>query len=157
MKKIFFLAILILFLSVGVCQADVYNSALNKNGFVSVHAPNYVQFYDIDATNITAKFRRLSDTEEKRLIGSVKESYKKAKKIEKALSEGNFQKAIKEDADFLPTHIKYYNYYVQKQDYRSALNEMISIKRINSTDRILKTMFDSIEDCIQGGHTNQVN
>lgn len=27
----------------------------------------------------------------------------------------------------------------------------------DSTDRILKTMFESIEDCIQGGHTNQVN
>ena len=27
----------------------------------------------------------------------------------------------------------------------------------DSTDRILKTMFTSIEDCIQGGHTNQVN
>lgn len=27
----------------------------------------------------------------------------------------------------------------------------------DSTDRILETMFNSIEDCIQGGHTNQVN
>ncbi len=27
----------------------------------------------------------------------------------------------------------------------------------DSIDRILETMFESIEDCIQGGHTNQVN
>ncbi len=27
----------------------------------------------------------------------------------------------------------------------------------DSTDRILETMFNAIEDCIQGGHTNQIN
>jgi hypothetical protein len=44
---------------------------------------------------------------------------------------------LKEDTEFLPVHIESYNYHVGRQDYSAALNEMISIKRVNSVDRVL--------------------
>lgn len=138
MKKIVFLAVIISVFSSGVCLADIYNSALQKSpAFVAISAPGYVQYYDIDAKNITARFKPLTDREEKALTGMARETYKKAKKIEKAVSEGNYAKALKEDTEFLPVHIESYNYHVGRQDYSAALNEMISIKRVNSVDRVL--------------------
>ena len=119
-------------------KAEIYNTAPGKtSNFVSIYTPSYVNFYDINSKSITVKFKQLSDSSERGLIGSQRDTYKKVKKIQRSISEGNFQKALKEDIDFLPTHIQYYNYHVNRQDFKSALNEMISIKRINSTDKIL--------------------
>ncbi len=137
MKKVFLIVILALLLpSAGF--ADIYNSSYNNGQqYISLHAPEYMKFYDLNPTEITIKFNRLNETAEKQLSGKTKEIYKKAKKIERYISENNFEKALKEDTDFLPTHIQYYNYHLDKGDYRSAMNEIISIKRINVTDKIL--------------------
>ena len=115
------------------CDAAIYG----KSGFVPVQAPSYIQFYDIDTTALTAKYNPLSYEKEKSLTGALKDTYKKVKKIEKHISEGNYEKAVKEDSNFLPTHIKYLNYYLSKNNFHSAMNEMINIKRLNSIDRIL--------------------
>ena len=137
MKKIVFLCVILSLLCGVSAYGELYNSAINNPNFVSINAPYYVQYYNIDVKNMTAKFNPLSDSAEHSLTGLQRETYKKAKKIERAISENNFPKAVKEDGDFLPTHIQYYNYFLDKQDFQSALNEMINIKRINSTDRIL--------------------
>ena len=135
MKKILslFVSIIFCFSFAGFVQASIYG----KSGFVPVQAPNYIGFYDIDTTEITAKYKPISRDKEKTLSGSIKDTYKKIKKIEKYISEGSYERAVKEDVNFLPTHIKYYNYFLSCDDFRSAMNEIITIKRLNSIDRIL--------------------
>ena len=137
MKKFFLIVSLVLLLPC-TSFADIYNSSYNGGQqYMSVHAPEYVKFYNFNPTEITVKFNKLNESAEKQLSGKTKETYKKAKKIERYISENNFEKAIKEDQNFLPTHVEYYNYHLAKGDYRSAMNEIISIKRINSTDKVL--------------------
>lgn len=120
------------------CFADTVNAALyGKSGFVPIQAPNYVQFYDIDTTEFSARFKPISAEKEKALSGTIKESYKKIKKIEKYINERNFEKAVSVDANFLPAHVKYLNYCIDKSNYHCALNEIITLKRINSVDRVL--------------------
>ena len=129
-----------MFFVLGLINIFILNSdaaLYGKSGFVPVQAPKYIDFYDIDTMAITAKFNNLSADKEKSLSGSAKDLYKKSKKIEKYISENNYEKAIKEEPNFLPSHIKYYNYFVGKNDVRSAMNEMITIKRLNSLDRVL--------------------
>ena len=138
MKKIIFIIAAIGFFIGAAVYADLYNSTTTKkSNFVSIYAPAYMNYYDINSKYITAKFNPLTDSAERSLSGVQKETYKKVKKIERAIADGNFQKAIKEDIDFLPTHIQYYNYLASRQNLQAALNEMISIKRLNSTDRVL--------------------
>ena len=148
MKKVIGILTVAVVLSQVQAFADIYNTALtsgsaagsysfSNQNFMPANAPAYTRFYDFDLTNITANFKPLSEREEKNLSGTIKEIYKKTKKIQKYISENNYEKAIKEDNDFLPTHIQYYNYSLNKDNYRSAMNEIISIKRINSMDKIL--------------------
>jgi len=137
MKKIVFLVLMLFLFSSGKGFPEIYNSQIANPGFVNINNPNYTQYYNIDVKNLTAKYSPLSDTEEHKLSSLQKETYKKAKRIQKSIAEGNFQKALKEDNNFLPTHIQYYNYVLDRQDYHSALNEIINIKRINATDKVL--------------------
>ena len=140
MKKIIFLAVILSLFCCVSAYGELYNSAVNNPNFVSIHAPYYVQYYNIDVKNMTAKFNPLSDSAERSLTGLQRETYKKTKKIERAISENNFPKAVKEDGDFLPTHIQYYNYFLDKQDFQSALNEMINIIGKSGKPRFVKNL-----------------
>ena len=135
-----------------IAFADVINSAYEKNlyqqniyqkntvsaqKFIPVQAPDYVRFYNINSESFTAIFVPLNENNEKLLSGNLKNTYKKAKKIENYISQKNFSKAVNLDTEFLPTHIKYFNYLVDINDLHSAMNEMIIIKRLNSRDRVL--------------------
>ncbi len=136
--KRFLLAIFLMMSFAGFGFAQGYNfSADNQHVYVSARSPEYVRFYDINPTEITARYNKLSENAERQLSGQSKDTYKKVKKIQKYIAEGNFDKALKVDNDFLPTHIQYYNYHLRKNDYHSAMNEIISIKRVNSMDKIL--------------------
>ncbi len=144
MKKHIFWICMVLIFAQNYSGADIVNSNYNNGTiysqnkkFIPVQAPDYVRFYDIDSEKFTAKFIPYSDSAEKLLSGSLKTSYKNAKKIEKYISDKNYKKAVGVDGNFLPTHIKYYNYFVDKNDMHSAMNEMMIIKRINSADRVL--------------------
>ena len=125
-------------------SADIINPNYNNGNvykqdkrFIPVQAPDYARFYDIDSEKFTAKFIPYSNSAEKLLSGSIKTSYKNAKKIEKYIADKNYKKAVGVDGNFLPTHLKYYHYLVDKNDMHSAMNEMMIIKRINSADRVL--------------------
>ncbi len=144
MKKYILLLCVILMFNQNYTSADIINPNYNNGNvykqdkrFIPVQAPDYARFYDIDSEKFTAKFIPYSNSAEKLLSGSIKTSYKNAKKIEKYIADKNYKKAVGVDGNFLPTHLKYYHYLVDKNDMHSAMNEMMIIKRINSADRVL--------------------
>ena len=121
-----------------LCGSEVFPEMLNScnKPYVTSTRPYYQQYYNFDLTNLTAKFVPLSQTQEKNLTGISKDNYKKIKKIEGYISSNNYDKALKTDNNYLPLHVYYYNYYINKNDYHSAMNQLISIKRINSVDKV---------------------
>lgn len=132
--KLLFLGLLICVIT-GYFKQSVCFSA-NVSNF-SFNSPYYAQYYICDSNTLTCKFNPLSQSKERLLSGGSKEDYKKVKKIESYIESGNFDKAIKTDSNYLPLYVYCYNYYLNKNDYHSAMNNLISIKRVNSIYKIL--------------------
>ena len=133
-KKLLFAFMLVFLLHSNCAYSEILNTS-NKP-YIVHSMPYYQQYYDLDLTNLTARFKPLTQSQEKNLTGIAKDNYKKIKKIEGYIADNNFDKAVKIDADYLPLYVYFYNYYINKNDYHSAISKLISVKRINSTDKV---------------------
>ena len=133
-KKFLFAFMLVLLLYSNCAYSEILNTS-NKP-YIAHSMPYYQQYYDLDLTNLTARFKPLTQAQEKNLTGITKDNYKKIKKIEGYIADNNFDKAVKVDADYLPLYVYFYNYCINKNDYHSAISKLISVKRINSTDKV---------------------
>ncbi len=143
MKKFVSLMCLAVLLLNTPVLAEVYNknnslsAAVTQTGIVTLQLPDYAKFYSIDPVNISVKYIQPTDREVKQLSKSEKKLYKQIKKIEKYVAKKDFKKAFKENNDFLPTHIQYMNFCLLAGDYRETLNEMLTIQKLNKTDKVL--------------------
>ena len=143
MKKFIYLMCLAVLLLNTPVLAEVYNknnalsSGAAQTGIVTLQLPDYAKFYSIDHVNISVKYIQPTDREVKQLSKSEKKLYKQIKKIEKYTAKKDFKKAFKENNDFLPTHIQYMNFCLLAGDYRETLNEMLTIQKLNKTDKVL--------------------
>ena len=140
MKKVVLGLFTILLLSGAAYTTEVYNTNSDTihEGVITLQTPFYTKYYSIDPVNITAKFRELRDQEYKQLSREQKKTYKEVRKIEKFIAKKDFEKALKKDSSFLPTHIQYMNYLLSQYDLSGALAEMNKIKSLNNNDKILQ-------------------
>lgn len=136
MKKIVTVMCIAVLLSSNGVMAEVYNKNYAQTATITLNLPDYTRFYQIDSTNISAKYVNLSDKQIKNLDDNQKDLFKKVKKIEKYISKNNYKKALDEDKSFMPTHIQYLNYSLSSGDYHQALSELLTIQQLNNRDKI---------------------
>jgi len=101
---------------------------------------NYLKFYNINTEKIGAQYINLSKSEEttflKTLTKEEKEDYKYAKKIQKFISEGDWNKVFTKYPNYLPAYLQYYDMKYQKADYAEALRTLQRIKNLDRNSQI---------------------
>ena len=109
-------------------------------------APSYFKYYKIEQTNddnlYNMTFLPLSKNEEKILTKPQAFEYKNSKKIEKYLSKNKLDKAYKINYNYIPTLLKFYQYYNKKCANTDAINYLELIKQNDQTNRLNKDILD---------------
>lgn len=108
--------------------------------------PYYFKYYKIEQTNdenlYNMTFLPLSKKDEKTLTKSKSLEYKNIKKIEKYLSKNKLDKAYRKDFKYIPTLLKYYQYYNKKCANTDAINYLEAIKQNDTSNEFNKDLLD---------------
>ncbi len=96
----------------------------------------YLRYYELSPNKINAEFIQLSKDEEKQFLKKLskeeKEEYKYAKKIQKIVKKGDWNKVFSKYPNYFPAYLQYYNLNYEKGNYAEALR---ILNRINSMDK----------------------
>ncbi|MGN0030587.1 MAG: tetratricopeptide repeat protein [Candidatus Gastranaerophilaceae bacterium] len=100
----------------------------------------YLKFYNINTQKIAAGFVNLSKMEEDRFLKTLskedKNNYKYVKKIQKIISEGDWNKVFTKYPNYLPAYLQYYDMVYQKGNYNEALRILQKIKTLDRNSQI---------------------
>ena len=100
----------------------------------------YLKFYNINTQKIAAGFVNLSKAEEDRFLKTLskedKDNYKYVKKVQKIISEGDWNKVFTKYPNYLPAYLQYYDMVYQKGNYNEALRILQKIKTLDRNSQI---------------------
>lgn len=100
----------------------------------------YLKYYNFNTEEIGAEFINLSSSEENRFFKTLskeeKENYKYVKKIQKIISQGDWNKVFTKYPNYLPAYLQYYNIVYDKGDYNEALRILTKIKSIDRKSQL---------------------
>lgn len=115
----------------------VYSQSLQ---ITNLPSGKYLKYYNINTEKIGAGFVHLSKAEEKNFLKTLakeeQENYKYVKKIQKIISNGDWNKVFTKYPNFLPAYLQYYDINYSKGNYTEALSTLQQIKNLDTKSQI---------------------
>lgn len=100
----------------------------------------YLKYYNFNTEQIGIEFINLSKAEENKFLKTLtkeeKENYKYVKKVQKIISEGDWNKVFTKYPNYLPAYLQYFNLVYDKGDYNEALRVLNKIKTLDRKSQL---------------------